>query len=1256
MTKFTPAQQAAVEHSGHDILVSASAGSGKTTVLVARIISEVLAGVDLSRLLVVTFTDAAAEEMRDRIRQALEQQLSRQNLASKQRQLLRQQLNRLDAAQISTLHAFCLQIIRKFYYLIKIDPSFRLMTEPTELELLREQVWVRLRDAHYDQDDEDFYALAEQFGNDRSDQGLQDTVFQLYRFAITRPHSQQWLQKIAKDQQVDQRIDNNPYYQQMIAPFLQTQFKQLSQFYQQLQSLLPQITDNKGQLAQILQANQQALLAVFSSEQLEFAVMQQALAAQSFPPRFIVKGKKYQAELSERMAFKKVMDQAKQLVQNLQAHFFFADEDQLIQGQQAVAQIMTNLVDVVTEFMQAYQQEKQRLKVLDFNDLEQFAWQLLQIKQDNQLPARDYYRQRFLEVMVDEYQDINPLQEAILQAVSQDEPGNRFMVGDVKQSIYGFRQADPSKFLDKYHQFHQPDTSGERIVLAENFRSTANVNLSTNFIFQQLMHHDVAELDYGQTEALVTGAQDYPADLQTTTELLLFQEKATPDQNADHQEAAAEGSTIDAEPTLPLTKTEAKIRILVRRVKELLAQPYQIYDRKTQEKRPLTYQDIALLVPTRKNNLEIVDAIQQAGLPIHVADADNYFQTTEIRVMLAFLAIINNPEQDIPLATVLRSPIGHFDENDLARVRAQTPNASFYQALCHYQADDDTQTKATKFLALLNDLRDYTVWHSISELVWEIYQKTGYLDYVGGMPGGLQRSLNLHALYQRAAAYEKTSLKGLYQFITFIEQMQTHDQDLAQAQVGESGQDAIQLMTIHGSKGLEFPVVFVLDIDHRFNLTDVTQKKLVLDGQYGAGIKYTDQDQRINYPTLIDSFIRMQHRRTLVSEEMRTLYVAMTRAKQKLILIGAVNDWGKIVENDDFADANEVLLPLTLRDPVGLRNFQEMLLPAILRAPQLRVVGAGDAAKTASGPKLAMNAADYLVHLYSAPDLAVDQKTVESPATPTSATATKMTPKLQETIRTLLNFEYPYTATTRTTAYQSVSEIKSAFSDPDQFELNLLSLPAAKDQQKPQSTPAPGRFFSADYGQPKFLMAEQKVTAAQIGTATHLLLQRLDLKQAITSSSLQATCQRLVQEQLLSPELAEKIDLASILDFFKTPLGQALQDPENQVFREVPFSLLLPAQNIFSLPNESQDDQTSPRLLVHGIIDGYIMSENDVILFDYKTNAMGNKKQETARLSKLTASYQGQLNLYSLALSKILARPVTHKYLYFLAGRHLVEV
>ena len=330
--------------------------------------------------------------------------------------------------------------------------------------------------------------------------------------------------------------------------------------------------------------------------------------------------------------------------------------------------------------------------------------------------------------------------------------------------------------------------------------------------------------------------------------------------------------------------------------------------------------------------------LQSQGIPVFVKDANDYFRTTEIQVMLAFLEIINNPEQDIPLVTVLRSPIGNLNENDLAVIRATDKQHNFYHALqkAAQLPDSPLTTRLQDFLQLLNHLRDYTVQHSIAQLVWEIYQQTGYLDYVGGMPGGLQRAMNLHALYQRAFSYEQTSFKGLYQFINFIKQMQAHEKDLAQASVGESNEDAVQLMTIHGSKGLEFPVVFFFNIDHQFNQSDIRRNKVVLDGKYGAGIKYIDLQKRVKYPTLIDNFIRQQHQQAAIAEEMRLLYVAMTRAKQKLLLVGAIDNWDKLVQTYQVNDEHlTTLLPTNLRLPSKLQNFLQLMLPAILRAKTL---------------------------------------------------------------------------------------------------------------------------------------------------------------------------------------------------------------------------------------------------------------------------------------------------------------------------------
>lgn len=1261
MPKFTEQQQAAIEHHGHHILVSASAGSGKTTVLVKRIIEEVLQGVDLDSLLVVTFTDAAAAEMRERVRDSLIRAIA-DTTERAEGQRLRQQLNLLATAQISTLHSFCLKVIRKFYYLLDLDPNFRLLTDGTERQLIKEQTWANLRDRHYDQQDEAFFELADQFGSDRSDQGLQDAVFQLYAFAITRPNTITWLSHLVSQYQIEDNLDSSPYYQAFIRPELMTQLAQLRLEIQALQDLLPQITDTDDKIGQLCAQDLAALAPLFDerTSQATYAQISTALEQLEFPSRFVMTGKKYEQELSERATFKLHLNQVKDDFKDLQAHFFMAPEELLVATQKKAAGIMTTLTSITQEFIHDYAQDKRRIKALDFNDLEQLTFELFNHEKDNERPVQVYYRQFIHEVLVDEYQDINPLQEAILQAVAQPTPGNMFMVGDVKQSIYGFRQADPSKFLEKYQQFRSEDNSGERIVLAENFRSTPNINESTNFLFQQFMHHDLAELDYGQDEKLVTGAKDYPDDLETTTEVLLYESKPA----SDTQETTTDAdtpTTTSSTAVVPMGNAEARIKILADRIEALIREPYLIYDRDAKIKRPITYRDIAILVPTRGDNLAVISEMQQRSLPIYVKDANDYFQTTEVQVMLSLMEIINNPEQDIPLVTVLRSPIGQFDENDLAQIRSTNKSVNFYTALMLTQAPENASLhqKVSKFLELLAHLRAFAVQHSIAELVWECYQQTGYLDYVGGMPGGLQRSLNLYALYQRAFSYEQTSFRGLYQFIDFIKEMQAHNQDLAQAQVGAGGEDALQLMTIHGSKGLEFPVVFVLNLDHKFNQDDISKSKIVLDGHYGAGIKYIDFDRRLKYPTLIDNFIRARRQQASVAEEMRLLYVAMTRAKQKLIMIGAVDNFEKTLTDNQVIDEHrQLLLPVKFRKPNKIKSFLQLILPALLRANQLTILSQHQSSEGTDSTPLVTNA-KFAIRCYHQEELLkssvpTPQDTTEKvPMTPLDA-------KLKSTIEQLLDFDYPYQTATRTTAYQSVSEIKQAFTDPDQFQLSFLPLslnltqPAAtiKDQAPIRLQTQSSRLFADDFPQPAFLTEQQEVTGAQVGTATHLLLQRIDLNQYVTRDYLAHLVQQLTTQSLIQPEVAAKIDLDAVLDFFQSSLGQQLQAPENSVYREVAFSLLLPAQAIFEMP----DEPDVQNLLVHGIMDGYVINRDELILFDYKTDHLDRHHVNEARLHQLIEKYRGQLNLYEEALSNMLQRPVTHKFLYFLSANRLVEL
>lgn len=1295
MPNFTPQQQDAISHHGHDILVSASAGSGKTTVLVERLITEILEqGTDLDQLLVVTFTDAAAAEMQARIRKALEQELARAQAPEQQR--LRKQINLLAAAQISTLHAFCSQVIHKFYYLLDLDPSFRLLTDDTERQLLMEQVWGELRDHYYDADDHEFFDLADQFGSDRSDEGLTQVIFQLYYFAITRPETQQWLRNLTKNYQIDTTIDSSSFYQKWLAPYFRQRCQQLQQQYTVLAQTAKPIIKAEV-VTEPAAASLELLAALLAQPQPTYADFKNTITGLQLPARFMKALKKNgevitAAETDTRLTVSRLLQTLRDDLKQFRGDYFQRSETQIVADQKKAQQVVQTLAKITTEFITAYQTEKRRLKALDFNDLEQLTWQLLsyQDPNDQTRPVRDYYQQRFHEVMVDEYQDINPLQEAILQTVSRRDPGNLFMVGDVKQSIYGFRQADPRKFLDKYAAFKAPTNPGERIILAENFRSAENINASTNFIFEQLMHHDLVELDYDEDAQLKTGATAYPADLGTTTELLLYEAK--------NSGAAAETAGISPEAYAAFDKKQATMAILGRRLQQMHASGYQICDGPDQPLRPMAYRDVAILVPTRANNLEIVNQLAEFGIPVYVQDANDYFQTTEIQVMLALLALINNPEQDIPLVTVLRSPIGAFDENDLAAIRGRQRSGNFYEALQAMaalgasaeslsdtgdltgqagitpsaelgQISEQTRALAGKsadFLEMLNDFRDYSAQHSIAELIWKIYQTTGYLNYVGGMPGGLQRSMNLHALYQRAFVYEQSSFKGLYQFIDFITEMQSHNQDLAQAQVGDADQDAVQLMTIHGSKGLEFPIVCLYDLDHGFNNSDYTKNAVVLDGQLGLGLKYYDRQTRIKYPTLIDTFIRQQRQQGSIAEEMRKLYVALTRAKQKLLLVGAIDTWASTLAKFENPETEQTpLLPVTLRDPSKLHNFLSMILPAVLRSPKLQISGGSD--QTDSAAKIALNQADFLIHLYQAPEL---MQTIQpSMAAPTNAPTplTRLDEKLAATITKLLDFQYPHQTATQTTAYQSVSEIKQAFADPDQFQLSFL--PLATGQTGPGAQPAmagapvgeagqsiqpatSGRYLDQEFPAPAFLTATQEVTGAQIGTATHLLLQRVDLRQSMTLAYLNDLRQELTTAGLIDAAVAPRIDLTAVQNFFATDLGQTLQAPDNQVFREVPFSLLLPAQAIFAMPDEPEIQN----LLVHGIMDGYVITPAEVILFDYKTDHLGTGPNQAKRLAALIEKYRGQLNLYGQALSSILQRPIAQQYLYFLSANKLVAL
>ncbi|MFC6182297.1 helicase-exonuclease AddAB subunit AddA [Lactiplantibacillus daowaiensis] len=1245
-TQYTASQQAAIDQQGNNLLVSASAGSGKTTVLIERIMQKLKAGIDVDQLLVVTFTNLAAKHMKQKLEKRLNAEIAqfldqhaKATLASPEIQPLRRQLNLLGVANISTLDAFCNRLIQRYYYVIDLDPVFRLLTDNTEGLLIRDQVWDTVREDLYGEDGDLFALLTANFSNDRSDDGLSRLVMRLFDFAQSTPDPKAWLQQLPTAYHVDSaQLTTSTFYQQQVLPQLKPLFQNMlttiTQCLDQAEnSDLKPATVKNLQQAQVVLADLVARVADLSWNELR-------AICQDFKIGTIAK--KYKDDEVRTMigtavnaSVKEVKDQMSKLADD----YFVSDEQQVLDIMAGAEALVHELVKATLTFKTAFAAEKRRRHVLDFNDLEQLSLQILTSQNESGQAALTQLQAQFSEVMVDEYQDINSLQERILQLLSQAEPGNMFMVGDVKQSIYQFRLADPLLFLHKYHDFGNHPEHGERIVLAENFRSVENVDKLTNLIFSQLMDAPVGQIEYDQAAYLKYGPKDYPADLPQTTSLMLYQ-SGQADQTTDDDTSEADFSIDDP--------AEGSIMMVAQKILALKAQAKPIYDRGTQTYRPLRYSDVALLVPTRNHNLTIIDVFKRLHIPIVVNDAQNYFQTTEIRIMMSMLSIIDNPYQDIPLVAVLRSPMVGLDENQLVYLRIQNKTSDYFQALrdfhtsypqrAHDNYGDVVFDKVDRFMRQLTEFRDLARRNQLVTLIWRIYDRTGFLDYVGGMPAGPQRQANLHALYERAHTYETGSFKGLFQFVRFIKRMQEKDEDLAEA-VAETSTEAVSVMTIHGSKGLEYPVVFVMDMDKRFNQMDLNASAL-LDRQAGIGITYLDPETRVKYSTLPRLVTRQIVGQKLRAEEMRKLYVAITRAEQQLYLVGTVKDIDSAAKQwrRTFSTTDRVL-PATLR--IAANSQLDWVGLSLIRHPDFKDYWAGDL------PQYQFTTADAHLTLELG-----DETTVSAETMPTetddqlSAVAQveadvsfELDAATKAQLRQVLNLHYAHQAATTTTAYQSVSEVKRVFEDPDTALMNANPTVSDRDAQ------VHNRYVADHLAVPQFLQTTQAPTGAEVGSATHLVLEQLDIHQPVTTDAVQATIDDLVVKRILPAAVATYIKIETIVGFYQSPLGQQLLAHPDQVKREVPFSLLLPAQTIF----EGFDDDPQSKILIHGIIDGYLATDDDLILFDYKTD-------HVAQATNLVAKYAGQVKLYGAALQSMLKRPVTEQYLYALTKQTLVPV
>ncbi|MGG1552683.1 helicase-exonuclease AddAB subunit AddA [Paenibacillus ferrarius] len=1301
---WTDDQWDAITLKGQHMLVAAAAGSGKTAVLVERIIRRISnewEPLDVDRLLVATFTKAAASEMKHRIREALEKELVKQPNS----QHLRKQLALMGKASITTLHSFCLEVVQRYFSLIQLDPGFRIANE-TEADLLRQDLLGEMLESYYAESGEDsaFWRLVDSFSGERNDSAIMQLIQKLYDVSRSHPWPEHWLRTTASmfgpasqegtegvtaEQELHEALPlvaassaavDFALWEDSLKRDLSLELQGAADLLQQAQA----IADSPGGPAPYLDNLREDLELVHNLlETIEYpwSILYRGFQTVEFGKLKACKGDGYDKTLQEEV--KELRNKAKDGINKLKEELFGRTPEQFQQEVADMAPLLHMLVDLVVDFGDRYQQAKAEKGLIDFADLEHYCLQILSAP--GSLPgelipseAAEAYRRQFAEVLLDEYQDTNRVQEAIVELISTARPGNRFMVGDVKQSIYRFRLAEPGLFMEKYKAYSSdknamklPAAAGGRIDLARNFRSRVEVVDAVNFIFKQVMNETVGEISYDERAKLVYGAGYPPSASDCAVELMLIdrgldvgaekEHEGTEDGDVDDASDGQEGAGDPAAEAQELETAQLEARTIAKQIKELIGQGgrprFQVFDKRTGGDRPATYRDIVILLrATQAWSPILIDELKKQGIPAYAELSTGYFAATEVEVMLSLLKVIDNPFQDIPLAAVLRSPIVGLHAEELAQIRAIDKSVPFYESVCSWvqQGAEEEQgelyAKVTSFLVQLEAWRDEARQGSLASMIWGIFRTTGYYNYVGGLPGGNQRQANLRALYDRAKQYESTSLRGLFRFLRFIERMKESGGDLGTARALGEQEDVVRIMSIHKSKGLEFPVVFVAGMSKMFNQRDLNEPFL-LHKELGFGPRYVDTRLRVSYPTLPSLAIKKRLKLEMLAEEMRVLYVALTRAREKLYLVGTVKSLDKLLRNwGRMLSRSEWYLPDF--ELAKAKSYLDWVGPAVLRHPDAAAwrerIGISN---DTSDVRLLKDGSAWRVSVYTPESLLFEDGAAEADDVPDlirlealrAGEHVQTEGKWQAQLEANLSWQYAFSEASKRFAKTTVSEMKRL------SELNRLSaeqeFPAALGQALEETKVKKGALGTI-WRRPKF-MSDKKLTAAEIGTVVHAVMQNLTLDSKPTQAGIEATLDEMLRKQTLTLAQREVVDIPVMLTFFDTPVGQRMLAARN-VQREVPFSYGLPAGEVYGDDDPAFQGET---VLIQGVIDCLFEDELGLVLVDYKTDAVRGSGDE-----ELKQRYEKQISLYARAVEEIWKRPVRGRFLYFFDGARLLEM
>ena len=1264
---WTTEQQQVIDLRNRNILVSAAAGSGKTAVLVERIVKIITDKnhpVDIDHLLIVTFTNAAAAEMRERIGNAIEKALDEQ---PGDEHLLRQ-LTLIHNAQITTIDSFCLYVVRNHFHEIDLEPNFRIGDEG-ELKLLREDVLGKVLEQNYEEPSEAFSNFVEGYASGRTDAALNEMILQLYEFSRSYPWPEKWLDSFVGIYRIENREELDRA--EWLAPLTQNirfVLKDCEQLLKQALAVTQQ-DDGPDMYEKAVRSDLEKYESL--SKLTSFCELSGALSDIKYDRLASSRG--FEGDPDKLELVKSLREQAKDVVKKLCKQYFFCSPEMMIEQLERTEPMLEEVVRLTKQFADEFAAAKRRKNLVDFHDVEHFALQILVDEETEKAKkTAEEFRDTFEEIMIDEYQDSNEVQETLLRSISREERGenNIFMVGDVKQSIYRFRLARPELFMKKYDSYSLEESTTQRIDLHKNFRSREEVLTCTNDIFYKIMARSLGNVEYDAEAALYPGAS-YPA---MPVQENPVGEKAAEDEKvsgkqingftpeillADSNDELLEDTELSDKKTLEAKIVAEEIRHLMK------TQP--VTDKATGELRAARYSDIVILLRSLSGWADsLVEVLNGNGIPAHTVSSTGYFSTVEVQTVLSMLRLLDNPRQDIPMAAVLRSPMAGLTDEELAVLRLEDGSVPFHEAVLElaeglYEEDgqkeisdseadseadqkqgrnadgkkeDDIETtahrKLLKFYKKYRQLRQLVPDTPIHELIEIILRETGYGHYVAAMPAGSRRTANLNMLLEKAAAYEKTSYKGLFHFVRYIDELQKYDVDFGEADMVGENEDVVRIMSIHKSKGLEFPIVIVSGMGKNFNKQD-TRSKMVLHPELGIGLDYMDGKKRIKSPTIAKKAIAKQIELENLGEELRVLYVALTRAKEKLILTGTLKDAPEKLEffRQQAAlyahSSDTTAIPYLTRESAA--GYLDWILPAVL----------------SYGDK-------YPVRIVEAAELVLDEvenqleqnENLTERIVEIEAADTQLVGQLKQRF----SQHYPYQTDILRKNKYSVSELKHR-AMREKFEAEQEeTIPAFLEEPVTPTIPL-------------FIQREESVEqetanrGALRGTAVHRVMECYDFA---SEKSVQEQMEAMEKEEKITADMRALVKEQTVADFVSSETGKrmALAQRGGALYREKPFVMGFTeeelenygfgvgsntdsCENIYEKTDSEQEKEEQKKVrheedltLIQGIIDVFWIEKDGIVLLDYKTDRVQQAKE-------LIDRYETQLKLYADALERVFA-------------------